>query len=65
MGKGGRSVGERSDGFAVTAKEPFVGHDSFEPHGAARMQFIGGDADFGAEAVFIAVGKTRGGIDHH
>lgn len=70
MGKGGRSVGERSDGFAVTAKEPFVGHDSFEPHGSARMDFSGRDSDFGPESEAVSVGESGravpedvGGID--
>src|SRR5690625_6885267 len=29
------------------------------------MQFIRGDADLGAQAIFETVGKARGGIDHH
>ena len=29
------------------------------------MDFIGGNTDFRTEAVFKAVGKTGGGIDHH
>ena len=33
-------------------------------HGAARVEFVGADADFSAQAVFKAVGKARAGIDH-
>ena len=32
--------------------------------GAADVDFVGGDADFRAEAVLEAVGETGGGIDH-
>ena len=49
---------------------PFAQHHPFErgqplnAHGAARVEFVGADADFSAQAVFKAVGKARAGIDH-
>ena len=36
-----------------------------QAHGAAHMNLVGGDANFRAQAVFKAIGKARGGIDHH
>ncbi len=47
VGKGIGTIGEWSDDFAMTAEEPFVGHDAFESDGAARVDFSGRDADFG------------------
>src|SRR5699024_7297691 len=32
---------------------------------STRVDLVGGDADFGAEAIFEAVGKAGGGVDHH
>ena len=44
-------------GLAVAAHDPLVGAQLAQPHGAAGVEFAGGDADFRAEAEFAAVGE--------
>jgi len=48
--------------LAVAAEEVFAGGQFFEGHGAAGVEFVGGDADFRAEAEFAAVGEARAGV---
>src|SRR6266436_4365382 len=45
--------------LAVAANHVFVGSQLAQSHRAARMQAIGRDAGFGAEAEFEAVGEAR------
>src|SRR5699024_9400283 len=45
--------------------EPLRGGDLGEPHGAAGVELLGGDADLGAEAELAAVGEAGGGVGHH
>ena len=40
-----------------------VGGQGLESHGAAGVEFLGGDADLAAEAEDAAVGEARGGVD--
>ena len=35
----------------------------FQPHGAAGMQLLGGDAHFAAQAELAAIGETGGAVD--
>src|SRR3954464_10343902 len=51
--------------LSVANYDVLLRRQSLEPHRAARMQLVGGDADLCAQAVFIAVGKARRGIPHH
>ena len=44
------------------AQEVFVGRQFLEAHGAAGVEFVGGDADLRAEAEFAAIGEARAGI---
>ncbi len=48
--------------LAITGNDPFVGGHLPEGHGAAGMQFLGADADFGTEAELCAIGEGRGYI---
>src|SRR4051794_5350684 len=50
--------------MAVAGDDPFVGGEVGGAHGAAGVEFVGADADLGAQAVFAAVGETRRGVDH-
>lgn len=49
---------------ALSANMTIAKHDklqsrqAFEPDRAARMQFVGADADFSTEAIFKTVGET-------
>ena len=48
--------------LAVAAEEVFVSGEFLEGHGAAGVEFVGGDADFRAEAEFAAVGESGAGV---
>ena len=48
--------------LAVAAEEVFAGGQLIEGHGAAGVEFVGGDADFRAEAEFAAVGEAGAGV---
>src|SRR6185436_7462221 len=50
--------------MALPFHDPAIGGEALEAHGAARVQLVGGDADFRAEAVLAAVREARGGVDH-
>src|ERR1041385_2315073 len=52
-------------GLALPVDNPFVTSQLFQPAGPAGVEFVGADADFGAEAEFAAVVEPRAGIDHH
>jgi hypothetical protein len=43
----------------------FVGAEFAQPHGAARVQPVGADADFRAESELEAVVEPRAGIPKH
>lgn len=49
-------------GLAGSEDFPFISGELFEPHGAAGVEFLGGNADFCAQAKFAAVGEGRGGV---
>src|SRR3954463_2387623 len=49
---------------SVAGDDPLVGGEVGGAHGAAGVELVGGDAEFGAQAVFTAVGETRRGVDH-
>src|ERR1043165_464975 len=36
----------------------------FQPAGAASMEFVGADANFGPQTEFITVVESRAGVDH-
>ena len=50
--------------YDVSVAEEFVlvGEEAFEAYGASGVDFGGGDAYFGAEAVAEAVGEAGGGV---
>lgn len=50
--------------MAVAEDDELLRSEAFQPDRAARVQFVGADADFRAEAIFEAVGETGGGVDH-
>src|SRR5215210_4656199 len=50
------------DGLAVADQFVFVGRETFEADGAARVQLARADAKLCAEAVAKAVGETRRGV---
>src|SRR4029077_12131650 len=39
--------------------------EALEPDRTPGVQLVGGDADFGAEAVLVAVGEAGRGVPHH
>src|SRR3989337_3939703 len=39
--------------------------EPLQPDRPARMQPVRGNADLGAQAVFVAVGEARRGVPHH
>jgi len=43
----------------VAAEEVFVGGEFIEGHGAAGVEFVGGDADFRGEAEFAAASELE------
>ena len=51
--------------LAVSVNQPFVGGDLLQAHRTACAEFLGADADFGAEPELCPVRKTRGRIDVH
>ena len=51
--------------FALPKHHPFHRGQALDAHGSSGVKLIGGDADFGPQAVFKAIGKTRAGVDHH
>src|SRR6186713_1775832 len=51
--------------LAFAVDDPFARGQSFEPDRPARVQLVGRDADFGAQPVFVAVGKARRRIYYH
>ena len=58
-----RERGERSGAdLAGAGDDVFVGGEFFEAHGAAGVEFVGRDADFGAHAEFAAVGEAGRGV---
>ena len=57
--------GGRLSHLPVAVEYVFVGNERFQPHGAARVQLLRGNADLRAEAEHAAVGKARGGVDVH
>ena len=48
--------------LSVAADHPLVGGEGFEGHGAAGVEFLGRDADFGTETELGAVGEGGGGV---
>ncbi len=50
---------------ALAEHHPLERGESLDAHRAARMEFVGADADLGAQAVLEAVGETGAGIHHH
>lgn len=48
--------------LAVTSHPILVTRELAQAHGAAGVEFVGGDADFGAEAEFAAVGEAVGDV---
>ena len=42
-----------------------IGRQFTQRHGAAGVNFIGGNANFGTEAKFLTVGESRGDIVKH
>src|SRR5690242_268703 len=50
---------------SVAEHDPLLRREALEPHGPARVQLVGGDADLGAEAVLEAVGEAGRRVHHH
>jgi len=48
--------------LAVAFDQEFVGAELTEAHGAAGVEAVGADADFGAVAKFKAIGEARAGV---
>src|SRR5437016_620920 len=48
----------------VARHHPLIGGQVGRAHGAAGVELVGADADFGAEAIFAAVGEAGAGVDH-
>src|ERR1700712_4334517 len=58
------AISDRAD-LAAPPADP-LGRGQFgKPHRAAGMQFLGGDADLGAEPELLTVGEARRGVDHN
>jgi len=51
-------------GLSGAVEDPFGAGEFGEGHGSAGVEFLGGDADFGAHAVLFAVGEGGAGVDH-
>src|SRR5258707_8750991 len=51
--------------FAVAEDDVFLRRQTLEPDRTARVQLVGRDADFGAQAVLVAVGEAGGSVDDH
>ena len=48
--------------LSLTQDVVFVGGEFFQAHGAAGVQFVGADADFGPHTEFGAVSESRRGV---
>ena len=48
--------------LAVAAEDEFVGAEFVDAHGAASVEAVGADANFGAEAELRPVGVTCRGV---
>ena len=61
-------ITQESDGLRtylpVAQHDPFLRSQPVQTDGTADVDFVGGNADFCAEAVFETVGEAGGGIDH-
>ena len=51
--------------FAVAEDDVFLRGQAVQAYGAAGVEFVGGDADLGAEPEFGAVGEGGGGVPEH
>ena len=62
-------MGDSSSGLLpdvpVAQHNEFLAGQSFQSHRAARVDLVGGDADFRAEAILEPIGEAGGCIDHH
>ncbi len=48
--------------LAFAEELPFVDYQAVEADGIAGVDFVGADADFGAQGVTVAVAETRTGV---
>src|SRR5688500_12771851 len=55
----------RSSDMTVPRDDPLVGGEVARAHGAAGVELVGADADFGAQSVLASVGESCARIDHH
>src|SRR5271170_2730772 len=51
--------------LSVADDDKLVAGQFLQAHRAAGVEFVGGDADLGAEAVLTAIGKARAGVPEH
>ena len=58
----GIGTGVVGDDLAGAEKFPFVDKQTFETDGTAGVDFVGADADFGAEAIAEAIAEARAAI---
>ena len=58
-------AGVVGDDLAGTEEFPFVDQETFEANRTAGVDFVGADADFGAEVVAEAVTEARAAIPEH
>src|SRR5690606_38025126 len=49
----------------VAEDQVLLAGQAFQPDRAARVQFVGGNADLGTQAVLEAVGEAGRSVDHH
>src|SRR3954470_8427073 len=49
--------------LAVAGDDPLIGGEVGGAHRAPGVEFVGADADFGAQAVLAAVGETGARVD--
>src|SRR5690606_17582991 len=63
--RAGRCDGSSAAYVAVAEHHVFLAGQAVQADRAARMQLVGGDTDFCAQAIFKAIGKACRGIDHH
>ena len=61
----GASPAAKLADLPIPGDDPFVGRQIRRPHRAAGVEFVGADADLGAQAIFAAVGESGAGVDHH
>ena len=45
--------------LSIAKDDELLRSQTFQSYRAARVQFVGADTDFGAEAVFKTIGKAR------